>query len=250
MNRLDGKVVLVTGAASGLGAATALACAGAGARLWLVDRDSDGLEKTAETIAVTGGEAGSFQADLSERQPCLDAVAAAIKHYGKLDALCNVAGITIMHRIENVAEAEWQKTLAIILSAPFYLSQAAIPELIRNRGSIVNVASSAGIKGTAYSVPYSSAKAGLIHMTRCMAMEYINEPIRINAVAPGGMMTNIMKDTGFPPDLDRNLIARYAGIRPAVDPSEVANMIVYMLSEGSPFLHGSIVSVDGGITAG
>lgn len=248
--QLRDKVVLVTGAASGLGAATALACAREGARIWLVDRDGAGLEHTARKITEIGGESGSFVADLAERQPCFDAVKAAIDHFGRLDGLCNIAGITLFHRVCDVTEADWRKTIDIILSAPFFLSQAAIPELIRNHGSIVNVASSGGIKGTAYTVPYSAAKAAVIHMTKCMAMELINEPIRINAIAPGGMITNIMGGKSFPEDLDRDLITRYAGVRPAVDPAEVANMIAYMLSDATPYLHGAVISVDGGITAG
>lgn len=201
-------------------------------------------------ISESGGESAYCLADLTSREACFDAVEQGIAHFGKLDGLCNIAGITLFHRVCDVTEADWNRTLAITLSAPFYLSQAAIPELIRNRGNIVNVASSGALKGTAYTVPYSAAKAGLIHMTRCMAMEFIHEPIRINAVAPGGMMTNIMQGQDIPTDLDPDLIKRYAGLRPPANPSEVANMIVYMLSDASPYMHGSIVSVDGGVSAG
>jgi NAD(P)-dependent dehydrogenase (short-subunit alcohol dehydrogenase family) len=251
MMQLDGKVVLVTGAASGLGAATALACTRAGARVWLVDRDPAGMAATAGRIFEESGTSGSFVVDLATRQGCIDAVRTAIDHFGRLDGLCNVAGFTLFHRVTEVTEEDWRKTIDVILSAPFFLSQAAIPELIRNRGSIVNVASSGGIKGTAYTVPYSAAKAAVIHMTKCMAMEFINEPIRINAIAPGGMITNIMQGvTSFPEGLDHSLIQRYAGIRPAVDPAEVANLIVYLLSDVTPYMHGTVVSVDGGITAG
>jgi meso-butanediol dehydrogenase / (S,S)-butanediol dehydrogenase / diacetyl reductase len=157
--QLEGKVILVTGAASGLGAATAMACAREGADVFLVDRDADGMADTAARIAELGGQTGSYQADLSQRQACLDAVAAGNSHFGKLDGLCNIAGITLFHRVSEVTEEDWNLTIAIILSAPFYLSQAALPELIRNHGSIVNVAGSGAIKGTAYTVPYSSAKA-------------------------------------------------------------------------------------------
>ncbi|TAL01328.1 MAG: SDR family oxidoreductase [Rhodospirillaceae bacterium] len=248
--KLKDKIILVTGAASGLGAATAVACAREGGDVFLVDRDSAGLDTTSAEVRKLGVRSGSFVGDLGERQVCFDAVNAAIGHFGALDGLCNVAGFTLFHRVCEVTAEDWSKTIAVILSAPFHLSQAAIPELIKRRGSIVNVASSAGIKGTAYTVPYSSAKAGLIHMTKCMAMEFVNEPIRINAVAPGGMLTNIMRGMTFPDGLDRTLIARYAGIRPPADPAEVAHTIVYLLSDATPSLHGAIVSVDGGITAG
>lgn len=248
--QLEGKVVLVTGAASGLGAATAIACAEAGADLYLVDRDAQGMEATAARIAELGRSSASFQADLSQRQPCLDAVAAATDRFGRLDGLCNIAGITLFHRVADVSEEDWNQIVAISLSAPFWLSQAALPALIRNRGSIVNVAGSGAIKGTAYTVPYSSCKAGIIHMTRCMAMEFIHEPIRINCVAPGGMMTNIMQGRPFPEDLDMDLVKRFSGIRPPADPADVASGIVFMLSDAARNMHGSIFSLDGGITAG
>lgn len=248
--QLEGKVILVTGAASGLGAATAIACAREGANVFLVDRDAGGMADTSAQIAELGRQTGSCQADLSKRQACLDAVAAGISHFGKLDGLCNIAGITLFHRVSEVTEEDWNLTIAIILSAPFYLSQAALPELIRNHGSIVNVAGSGAIKGTAYTVPYSSAKAGIIHMTKCMAMEFIHEPIRINCIAPGGMITNIMQGKPIPSHLDRALIDRFAGIRPPADPGDVASAIVFMLSDAARNMHGSIVSVDGGITAG
>ena len=248
--QLEGKIVLVTGAASGLGAATAIACACEGADVYLVDRDADGLAATAARVAELGRKSGTFQADLSQRQPCLDAVANGIAHFGEIHGLCNIAGITLFHRVEDVTEAEWNLTVAITLSAPFWLSQAAIPELIRSQGSIVNIAGSGAIKGTAYTAPYSSCKAAIIHMTRCMAMEFINEPIRINCVAPGGMMTNIMQGRSFPTNLDRSLVDRFAGIRPPADPADVASAIVFMLSDAARNVHGSIFSVDGGITAG
>src|SRR5690348_10614665 len=145
---LADKVVLVTGAGSGLGAATSLACARAGARLHLVDRDGEGLRETAAKAAELGAECATLLGELTVRQFCRDSVKAAIDQFGRLDALCNIAGITLFHRVGEVTEEDWDKTLAIILSAPFFLSQAALPELIRTHGSILNVAGSGAIKGT------------------------------------------------------------------------------------------------------
>ena len=249
MMELQDRVILITGAGSGLGAATAIVCAKEGAAVFLVDRDAGGMAETQASIADLGGRSASHVADLSQRSACLGAVAAAIDHFGRLDGLCNVAGITLFHQVCDVTEEEWNLTLAIILSAPFHLSQAAIPELIRNKGSIVNIASSGGIKGTAYTVPYSAAKAGVIHMTKCMAMEFINEPIRINAVAPGGMVTNIARNMKLTEGMNPDLIRRFTGIRPPVDPAEVANVMTFLLSDKASNIHGSIVSVDGGVTA-
>lgn len=247
--QLDGKVILITGAGSGLGAATAKACAAAGAKVFLADINSEGVDRTSSAVADLGSESDGLIGDLTKRQTCIEAVSRAIAAFGRLDGLCNIAGITLFHRVGEVSEADWNETLAITLSAPFFLSQAALPELIRNKGSIVNVASSNGLKGAPYVVPYAAAKAALIHMTKSMAAEFIKEPVRINAIAPGGMFTNIMNRTGIPGDLDRSLIDRYAGLRPPAEPEEVARLIVYMLSDATPSMHGAIVSADGGITA-
>ncbi len=252
--RLEGKIILVTGAASGLGRATAVACAGEGASLFMVDRDREGLKVTSTRLPKTGVAAETFVRDLVERQACLDAVAAAVERFGRLDALCNIAGIMQFHEVTKVTPEDWDKMIATNLSAPFWLSQAAIPELLKSHGSIVNVASAAGIGGTAYGVPYSVTKGGLIQMTKSMAMEFIRHPIRINALAPGAMDTemnvNLLAQGGIPDGLDRSLIERYSGFRPFADPAGMANMIVHMLSDETPALHGSIVSVDAGMTAG
>jgi len=252
--KLQGKVVLVTGAASGLGRATTLACARHGADLFMVDRDREGLEKTLGQVREIGATAENFVRDLVERQACVDAVAMAVERFGRLDALCNIAGIMQFHETTKVTPEDWDRMIATNLSAPFYLSQAAIPALLESHGSIVNVASGAGIWGTAYAVPYSVTKAGLIQMTKSMAMEFIKHPIRINALAPGSMDTemnvNLLAQGGIPDGLDRSLIERYSGFRPFADPAGMANMIVHMLSDETPALHGSILSVDSGMTAG
>lgn len=246
---LNDKVVLVTGAGSGLGAATAIACAREGATLHLVDQSEEGIAATLAKIAEHGVEVTTYVTDLGQRRNCIAAVEGAITRHSRLDGLCNVAGIIVFHRVGEVTEADWTKVMAITLNAPFFLSQAALPELIRNRGSIVNVASSGGIKGEAYCVPYASAKAAVIHMTKCMAMEFMHEPVRINCLAPGAMMTNITGGRPIPDGLDRDLIRRYSGLRPPADPMDAANMIAFMLSEAAPSLHGSVISVDGGVTA-
>jgi len=128
--KLKDKVVLVTGAASGLGRATALACARQGADLFMVDRDREGLEKTLSQVTDIGATAENFVRDLVERQACVDAVAMAVERFGRLDALCNIAGIMQFHETTKVTPEDWDRMIATNLSAPFYLSQAAIPALL------------------------------------------------------------------------------------------------------------------------
>ncbi|HEX7819943.1 MAG TPA: SDR family NAD(P)-dependent oxidoreductase [Sphingobium sp.] len=209
---MSGKAALVTGAASGLGRATAIALAQAGADVSLVDVNATGLEETAASIRALGRVAHVRATDLSLPDNSGAAVRAAVAAFGRLDARCNVAGPIKFSPMPQMAATDYALTIAANLNAPFFLSQAAIPHLLEANGAIVNVTSSAATVGEAYAAAYCASKAGLAHMTRALAMEYIHKPLRINAVAPGGMMTNIAAGISFPPDLDRSLIARFSGL--------------------------------------
>jgi NAD(P)-dependent dehydrogenase (short-subunit alcohol dehydrogenase family) len=142
------------------------------------------------------------------------------------------------------------RTLAVNLSGPIYLSQAAIPHLLKVSGAIVNVTSSAAFVGEAYAAAYCASKAGLTQMTKALAMEYTHKPIRINAVAPGGMATNIAANLKMPPDVDYALIKRYSGLRGLVDVNDVAELIAFLASDAARGYHGACISIDRGITAG
>lgn len=247
---MKGKAALVTGAASGLGRASAIKLAQAGADVCIVDVNTAGLEQTAEQLRVAGVRVLVHAADLSERDNCSRAVSSAVTEFNRLDALCNVAGIIVMCNAHEMSAAEFQKTLAVNLSAPFYLIQAAIPHLLAVDGAVVNVTSSAAFVGEAYAVAYCATKAGLNHMTKALAMEYMHKPIRFNAVAPGGMMTNIAQNIKMPQDVDYALVKRYSGLRGLVEVDDVADVIAYLASDASRGCHGSIISIDRGITAG
>ena len=247
---MTGKVALVTGAASGLGRATAMKLAAAGANLCLVDIDAAGLAETSAELAATGVALLEHGADLADPAACTGAVAAAVARFGRLDALCNVAGVIRLAHSHAMPAAQWHQTLAINLSAPFFLSQAAIPHLIEAEGAIVNVASSAAFIGEAYAAAYCATKAGLVNMTKAMAMEYARRPIRINAVAPGGMMTNIAADMRVPEGAEIDLIKRFSGLRGLVEVDDVADLIVLLASPAGRSYHGACVTIDAGITAG
>jgi NAD(P)-dependent dehydrogenase (short-subunit alcohol dehydrogenase family) len=247
---MAGKAAVVTGAASGLGRATALALARAGADLCLVDLNAAGLEETAQQVRACGVRAELHPTHLSSGENCKAAVAAAAKAFGRLDALCNVAGMIVFAHASEMASADWEKTLAVNLSAPFYLIQAAIPHLLEANGAVVNVTSSAAFVGEAYLAAYCATKAGLTHMTKALAMEYAHKPIRFNAVAPGGMMTNIATGLTFPAEIDRSLIARFSGLRGMVEVDDVAEMIAYLASPAASAYHGACINIDKGITAG
>ncbi|TAL04444.1 MAG: SDR family oxidoreductase [Rhodospirillaceae bacterium] len=247
---MRGKAALVTGAASGLGRATALAVGRAGADVCIVDMNAAGLQDTAAQVRALGVTALVHATDLSIGSNCGGAVKAAVDAFGRLDALCNVAGIIVLCHAAEMAVADWERTMAVNLSAPFYLSQAAIPHLLKAEGAIVNVTSSAAFVGEAYAAAYCASKAGLTHMTKALAMEYMHKPIRINAVAPGGMATNIAANFKMSPDFDYTLIQRFSGLRGMVEVDDVAELVAFLASDAARGYHGACISIDRGITAG
>ena len=244
------RVALVTGAASGLGRAIALGFAHAGAELALLDVNAQGLAETAEAVRALGRRAEVIEADISKPEICRSAVEDVVSKFGKLDALCNVAGVLVFCHSHEMTVADWDKTLAVNLSAPFHLMQAAIPHLLQTNGAIVNVTSQAAFVAQSYSTAYSASKAALTHLTRALAMEYAHKPIRINAVAPGGMMTPMLGAVQMPRDVDFALIQRYSALRGMVEIDDVADMVVYLASPAGKAYHGACINIDAGGSAG
>jgi NAD(P)-dependent dehydrogenase (short-subunit alcohol dehydrogenase family) len=247
---MKGKAALVTGAASGLGRATAYALARVGADLCVVDVNGAELAETAARVRPFGVRALVHATDLSQRDNCIAAVTAAVAQFGRLDALCNVAGVIVMCNAHEMRAADYERTLAVNLSAPFYLMQAAIPHLLQAQGAVVNVTSTAAFVGEAYAAAYCATKAGLTHMTKALAMEYVHKPIRFNAVAPGGMATNIANSIKMPEGVDYALIKRYSGLRGMVEVDDVADIIAFLASDAGRSYHGACINIDRGITAG
>jgi NAD(P)-dependent dehydrogenase (short-subunit alcohol dehydrogenase family) len=247
---MKGKSALVTGAASGLGRATALALARAGADVCAVDINAEGLAGTAAEFSALNAGVLVHETDLSKRDNCLAAVAAAVAAFGRLDALCNVAGLIVMCNAHQMSEIDYERTIAVNLNAPFYLMQAAIPHLLSAAGAVVNVTSSAAFVGEAYAAAYCASKAALTHLTKALAMEYVHKPIRFNAVAPGGMATNIANSIEMPEGVDYSLVKRFSGLRGMVEVDDVAALIAFLASDAARGYHGACINIDRGITAG
>lgn len=245
---MTGKAALVTGAASGLGRATAVRLAKAGANLLLVDVNEAGLAETAGLI--NGVEVETQVVDLSDAAACRAAVEAAHTRFGRLDALCNVAGLIYLANTPQMPLDQFERTISVNLNAVFHLSAAAIPHLLKVNGAIVNVASSAAFIGEAYAAAYCASKWGVVGMTKAMAMEYSKQTIRINAVAPGGMVTNIAANFVPPEGCDFDLIKRFSGLRGVVEVDDVADMIALLASDAGRGFHGACINIDAGITAG
>lgn len=246
---MSGKVALVTGAASGLGEASALRLADLGADLAIVDIDADGLSATAEAIRKAGRKVLELPMDLADRPNCKGAIAATIHEYRRLDALCNVAGVMHPSATPEMSDEAWDLTMKVNLEAPFFLIREGLPHLLAAEGAIVNVTSCAAFQGQAYFAAYCAAKSGLTNMTKALAMEYMKEPIRINAVAPGGMMTRLTHGMAAIMDKDRDLIDRIGSQRGMCEIEDVAECVAFLASPAARSYHGACINIDAGVTA-
>lgn len=245
-----GKSVIVTGAASGLGRAASLRFAQEGASVCLVDLNAEGLAETGRRIADAGGVSVSFSGDLGDPANCASAIQTALDAFGKLDVLCNIAGILRFHGLADVTTTDWNRLFSANVTAPFFMMQAAMPHLIETHGNIVNVTSTAAFQGQAYTAPYSATKAALLSLTKSLAMEFIKSPVRINALAPGGMTTEMVQGLQFPADADNAMIMRYCGFRPPSTPDDIVEPLIFLASDRARSVHGTCYMADNGITAG
>lgn len=250
LSDMSGKTVLITGGAAGLGKATAILLARAGADVTLVDINTEALEQTAAEIRELGVKVLPLALDIAKADNCRQAIAAAVDTFGRLDALCNVAAVFLPAHATAMSDEQWNLTLAVNLSAPFHLIQAAIPHLLASNGAVVNVTSCAAHMGQAYLAAYAATKAALNHMTKSLAMEYMHQPIRFNAVAPGGMMTALTASLRNLENPDVSLLGRISPLRGVVEIGDVAHMVAFLATDAAKNYHGAIINIDNGITAG
>jgi NAD(P)-dependent dehydrogenase (short-subunit alcohol dehydrogenase family) len=248
--RFDGKVALITGAGSGIGRATAVRLAAEGASVFGHDVNAEGLAATAETVAAAGGTMSTRRGDVTSRDECIAAVAAAVDAFGRLDVLGNVAGIAKSVHFTDMTESDYRRMMAVNMDAPFFFSQAALPHLIETDGNIVTIASNAGLMGQAYTVAYCMSKGAVIQLTRALAMEYVKTGIRVNAIAPGGTVTGLTAAFEIPSDIDFELMAPYTGHRGMGQAEDIAALFSFVASDEGSNIHGAILSSDRGITAG
>ncbi|MDE3205935.1 MAG: SDR family oxidoreductase [Acidobacteriota bacterium] len=253
LGRLEGKACLVTGCASGIGAAIAARFASEGGRVVCVDCDGDNLVRQVEKITADGGEALACVADVSERSDVDDAVDRCVKTFGSIDVLVNNAGINIPGVFHEVDDATIDRTLGVNLKGPIYACQAAIPHMLgHGRGSIVNISSVNGVVAEPLLTIYAASKGGMVMLSRGIALDYAKRGIRCNVICPGWVDTPI----NYPhAEMMGGLETVYATIdsfqpigRPGT-PEEIANVALFLASDEASFMTGSVVLADGGMTA-
>lgn len=250
--RLKSKVSLVTGAGSGIGRATALLFAQEGAIVVAIDRNEQQAKQTQSLIDFEGGKCEVLTVDVSQEQQVADAIALVINSWGKLDILFNNAGISILKPVTETTEAEWDKLFNINLKGVFFGCKHAIPQMAQQgNGAIVNTASELAIVAQPHYGAYCATKAGVLALTRTLALEWAAKGIRINAVCPGPIQTPLLQaefDLAIDPAAEEMLAIESIPAGRLGTPEEIARVVLFLASEDAQFVHGAAIVADGGKT--
>lgn len=245
---LRDKVVLITGGARGLGRAVALRLVQEGAAVVISGRNQQNLEDTLSLLQQNGGRASAVIADVRRAKDVQDMIDAVIQEHDRIDGLVNNAGVTASALLHEMTEDQWDLVLDTNLKGAFLCARATLPHMIRqNQGAVVNLCSIASHQGQEGRANYAASKAGLMALTRVMAMEGGRHGIRVNAVAPAMAETDLVMN--LPSDYldevrDRKPLGRLG------TPDEIADVILFLLSEGAAYMTGETVTVDGGLLSG
>ncbi|MGH7988177.1 MAG: SDR family NAD(P)-dependent oxidoreductase [Candidatus Binataceae bacterium] len=252
MAKLDGKVAVITGAASGMGRATAIRFAGEGAAVVLADLNEEGGEASVRDCRENGGRAVFQKTNVAAEAEVKATIARAVKEFGRLDIIFNNAGLAgALGGIEQTTVEDWDRTQAVLLRGVFLGMKHAIPELRKaGGGSIISTASIAGLAGGLGPHSYSAAKAGVVNLTRSVALEVAKDKIRVNCICPGGVNTPIFNLMSTDRALMEQMLAKLHPLRRAGHPEDIAAMALFLASDDSEWITGSAMVVDGGIMAG
>lgn len=250
MTRFAGRMAVVTGAGSGLGQATATRLAQEGAATACLDLAADAAEETAAAIRAAGGTARAYRVDVADPESVRDAVTRATADLGPPRVLVTCAGIGRFANAHEMPFADWSRIIGVNLTGTFLMAQAVLPAMLEHGGSIVTIASNAGLMGQPYSAAYCASKGGVVQLTRALADEYLfTRKVRVNCVAPGGMKTPLQ--TAFhqlPEGADAMRLGKLRTPLGTASTEEVAGLIAFVASDEGRYMTGSIVAIDGGLT--
>ncbi|XP_078336268.1 3-oxoacyl-[acyl-carrier-protein] reductase FabG-like [Crassostrea virginica] len=246
LGNLTGKVALITGASSGIGAATAILMSKLGASVALTGRKEENLKRVGEQC---NSKPLLIPADLVKEEDTKRVIDTTVQHYGKLNILVNCAGIIELGSIENTSLEQYDRIFDVNLRSVYHLTMLAVPHLIQTKGSIVNVSSVNGIRSFANVLAYNMSKSALDQFTRCTALELAPKQVRVNGVNPGVIITELQKRGGLDEEAYAKFLERsketHALGRPG-QPEEVAKAIAFLASDDSSFITGASLPVDGG----
>ncbi len=246
MKRFENKVALISGAAAGIGRATAERLASEGASVFIVDIELAGLEESAQRIAHAGGAVQHARCDVSDEQQIRDTVQRCVAHFGRLDALCNIAGVLLLEHFEKITAKEFRRVLDINLTGTFLMCQAAMPHLLASGGNIVNMSSTSALAGMPYGAAYGTSKGGVSALTRTLAVEYAKQGVRVNAINPGSIKTAMGSGDNLPENPDMKLVMRAMPLDRARDPEVIAAVVALLASDDGAHINGTEIRVDGG----
>jgi meso-butanediol dehydrogenase / (S,S)-butanediol dehydrogenase / diacetyl reductase len=249
MQRFTNKVMLITGAASGIGRATAERIASEGGSVFCVDMQKAALDETVATLRKSGAQAEGHVCDVSNEEQVKATVKACVAKFGKIDVLCNMAGILKFVYTHEMTLADFNKIMTVNLTGTFLMCREALPELVKTKGNMINAASTSALQGLPWGAAYGASKAAILAMTRSIAVDYAKQGVRANCVAPGDILTPIATNVVFPEGADFSIMARCSSLTGAKGPEVVAGVIAMLGSEDGIHITGEVIRMDGGTLA-
>ena len=247
--RFENKVAVITGGASGIGRAVALRFAQEGANVMIGDINLEGLEGT---VRLAGARAHFEHLDVTNADACNTFVDSAVEKFGRLDILCNIAGVLKMMALADQTPDRWMRIMAVNVNGVAYMTRAAMPHLLESRGNVVNLASAAGLVGVPFNSAYCASKHAVVGLTRSLALEFASAGVRINAVCPGGVDTPMIAGPA-PSGVDFGQVLRsstaWLDDGALCDPEDIADAVTFLASSEARRITGVTFPVDGGQTA-